>query len=201
MLDWLKTILGDAWTEEIDKKVSEEIGKNFVARADFNTLNTEKKSLADTVKARDQQLEELKKSSGDTAELKKQIEALQTENKTAAETHAKELNRLRVDTAVELALSAAKAKNVKAAKALLELDKAELAEDGTVKGLDEQIKKLAESPETGFMFEASKKPQQQLTGFVPGESGDTPPSGSKDPKDMTYDELCAYLKENPSAKL
>lgn len=54
MLDWLKTILGEAYSEEIDKKVSEEIGKNFVARADFNALNTEKKKLADTVKERDQ---------------------------------------------------------------------------------------------------------------------------------------------------
>ena len=27
MLDWLKTILGEAYSEEIDKKVSEEIGK------------------------------------------------------------------------------------------------------------------------------------------------------------------------------
>lgn len=40
MLEWLKTILGDAYTEEIDKKVSEEIGKNFVARADFNEVST-----------------------------------------------------------------------------------------------------------------------------------------------------------------
>ena len=62
MLDWLKTILGEAYSEEIDKKVSEEIGKNFVARADFNTLNTEKKALADTVKERDKQLETLKAS-------------------------------------------------------------------------------------------------------------------------------------------
>ena len=29
MLDWLKTILGEAYSEEIDKKVSEEIGKNL----------------------------------------------------------------------------------------------------------------------------------------------------------------------------
>lgn len=64
MLDWLKTILGEAYSEEIDKKVSEEIGKNFVARADFNTLNTEKKALADTVKERDKQLETLKASTG-----------------------------------------------------------------------------------------------------------------------------------------
>ena len=65
MLEWLKTILGDAYTEEIDKKVSEEIGKSFVARTDFNTVNTEKKALADTVKERDKQLETLKASTGD----------------------------------------------------------------------------------------------------------------------------------------
>lgn len=60
MLEWLKAILGEAYSEETDKKVSEEIGKNFVARADFNTLSAEKKTLADTVKERDKQLEALK---------------------------------------------------------------------------------------------------------------------------------------------
>ena len=37
-LEWLKPILGDGYTEEIDKAVSEQIGKGFVARADFNEL-------------------------------------------------------------------------------------------------------------------------------------------------------------------
>ena len=121
MLDWLKTILGEAYSEEIDKKVSEEIGKNFVARADFNTLNTEKKALADTVKERDKQLETLKASTGDVEALKTQIATLQTENTAATKAHEAEIKRLKIDTAVELALSAAKAKNVKAVKALLDL--------------------------------------------------------------------------------
>ena len=30
MLEWLKNILGDSWTEDIDKKISAEIGKFFV---------------------------------------------------------------------------------------------------------------------------------------------------------------------------
>ena len=87
MLEWLKTILGDTWTEEIDKKVSDEIGKGFVARADFNTLNTEKKALADTVKDRDKQLETLKAATGDTEALKQQIATLQADNATAAKAH------------------------------------------------------------------------------------------------------------------
>ena len=44
-LEWLKPILGDGYTEEIDKAVSEQIGKGFVARADFNELKESKKML------------------------------------------------------------------------------------------------------------------------------------------------------------
>lgn len=172
MLDWLKTILGDAYTEEIDKKVSEEIGKGFVARADFNALNAEKKSLADTVKERDKQLETLKASTGDVEALKNQIATLQTENANAAKAHEDEIKRLKIDTAVELALSTAKAKSVKAVKALLDLEKAEIADDGTVKGLDDQIKKLAGASETSFLFDQQDPKKKDFKGFKPGESGD-----------------------------
>lgn len=44
MLEWLKTILGDSYTEDIDKAVSAEIGKNFVSKGDFNAKNEELKS-------------------------------------------------------------------------------------------------------------------------------------------------------------
>lgn len=33
--DWLKSILGDAYTEDADKAVAAEIGKRFTAKADF----------------------------------------------------------------------------------------------------------------------------------------------------------------------
>ena len=53
MLDWLKEILGESWTDEIDKKVSDEIGKGFVSRSDFNTKNEELKTAKATLKERD----------------------------------------------------------------------------------------------------------------------------------------------------
>ena len=43
MLEWLKTILGDAYTPEIDTAVSQEIGKGFVARTDFNNTSSKLK--------------------------------------------------------------------------------------------------------------------------------------------------------------
>lgn len=200
MLDWLKPILGEHYSEEIDKKVSEEIGKAFVARSDFNTLNAEKKALADTIKERDTQLEQLKTSGDNVEALKSQITELQTANAAAAAAHEAEIKQLKIDTAVELALSAANAKNVKAVKALLDLTNAELAEDGSVKGLAEQIKKLSKAPDSSFMFNTEQK-QTDFKGLTPSEGSDSTPSGGKAPKDMSYDELCVYLQNNPSAKL
>lgn len=50
-------------------------------------------------------------------------------------------------------------------KALLDLDKAELDADGAVKGLADQIKKLAAAPDSGFMFET--KEQNNLRALSP----------------------------------
>ncbi len=60
MLDWLKTILGDNYTEEIDKAVSEEIGKNFVSRNDFNTKNESVKDLTQRLEEANKQIDAFK---------------------------------------------------------------------------------------------------------------------------------------------
>ena len=66
MLEWLKTVLGDAYTPEIDTAVSQEIGKGFVARTDFNTktakvteLETEVKQLRDFFLAQVEELQQM----------------------------------------------------------------------------------------------------------------------------------------------
>ena len=107
---------------------------------------------------------------------------------------------MKIDTAIAAALTDAKAKNVKAVKALLDLEKAELADDGTVKGLADQIKKLQGAEDSKFLFDTEKK-KQNFKGAVPGETGKEEPDGAVDLKSMSYDELCAYLEENPEAKI
>ena len=42
MLEWLKNILGDGYTEEIDKQVSDEISKAYAPRADLDSANEAK---------------------------------------------------------------------------------------------------------------------------------------------------------------
>lgn len=175
------------------------------ASTEIKNLQTEVEGLKTQVGDRDKQLETLKASAGDNADLKKQIEDLQTENATAKATHESELNQLKIDFAVEKALTGAKAKNIKAVKALLELGEAKLDKDGNVKGLDEQIEKLRSGDDTKFLFEAQKqqKQQQNFKGFQPGASGEQKPGeGEKvDFSKMSYDELTAYMEANPDAQI
>ena len=175
------------------------------AATEIKNLQTEVEGLKTQVGDRDKQLETLKASAGDNADLKKQIEDLQTENATAKANHESELNQLKIDFAVEKALTGAKAKNIKAVKALLELNDAKLDKDGNVKGLAEQIEKLTSGDDTKFLFEAQKqtKQQQNFKGFQPGASGEQKPGeGEKvDFSKMRYDELTAYMEANPDAQI
>ena len=194
MLDWLKTILGEAYTEDIDKKVSAEIGKGFVARADFNTLNEDKKALAGQLSDRDTQLEALRKV--DAESLQAEITRLQGENTAQAAQHKQELASMRRDAAVERALTGARAKHLTAARALLAdfLGKAEVGEDGAVKGLDDEIQKLVKGKDTAFLFEPAK-PKVTLAGAAPADTPQTPPGGEKpDPAKMTYDDFAALME-------
>ena len=172
------------------------------AATEIKNLQTEVEGLKTQVSDRDKQLETLKTSAGDNAELKKQIEDLQTENATAKANHESELNQLKINFAVEKALTGAKAKNIKAVKALLELEDAKLDKDGNVKGLAEQIEKLTTGDDTKFLFEAQKQ-QYNFKGFQPGVSGENKPGeGEKvDFSKMSYDELTAYMEANPDAQI
>ena len=74
-------------------------------KSETKSLQTEIDSLKTQVGDRDKQLEELKKSAGDNEELKKQIATLQDENKTTKAAHEAELKKLKVDYAVDKALT------------------------------------------------------------------------------------------------
>lgn len=170
------------------------------AAAETVNLKTEVAGLNNQVKDRDKQLETLKASVGDNEALTKQIADLQAENTKAKETHESEMDQLKIDFAVEKALTGAQAKNVRAVRALLDLTDAKLDKDGSVKGLKEQIDKLTADDGTKFLFD-TQPAQHTFKGFQPGVSGGVKPGTDMDVSNMGYDELCAYLAENPDAQL
>lgn len=171
-LEWLKTILDDGYTEDIESKIAQEIGKGFVSKADFNAVKTQQKKLEDDLKTRDTQLEELKKATGTAEELTAQIAALQEQNRKDKQAHEAEVARIRLDAAVDKALTESGARNNIAVKALLAafLKDAKVGEDGSVKGLAAEIETLAKGESTSFLFDNTKG--AVIKGMKPGEAGD-----------------------------
>jgi len=150
MLEWLKTILGDSYNEDVDKKVSAEIGKNFVTKTDFNAVNEEKKTLTEQVTERDKQISGLKDKGGDAEALKAEIERLQSENKAAKEKYDSEMKDFRKNALIDAELTKAGAVNVKAVKALLDLSKVDVDSEGKLIGFSEVLKPVQDTEKWAF---------------------------------------------------
>lgn len=199
--DLVKLGLDDETAKKVADASAEEL-KGFIPKARFDEINNDKKKLELDVRERDGQLETLKNSTGDVEGMKKTITDLQTANKTKDETHAAEIKQLKVESAITAVLSASKAKNAKAVKALLDIDleKVELADDGSIKGLDDQIKKLSVADDSKFLFDTETK-KTKIKGVTPGETGKEDPDGKVDVSKMNYEELAAFMAENPDAEI
>lgn len=184
-------------TEEQAKKVMDSLDGNYVTKTRFNEVNEENKTLKKSVSDRDKQLEDLKKSSGDNEELKKQIETLQQENANQKKAHEGEMAQLRLDNAIDAALTAAGAKNIKAVRALLDTSKVKVGEDGKLTGFDDLLSAVQKSD--SYLF-AEKQQKQNFKGFQPGASGNVKPGTKVDMSKMTYEELANYIDQNPDAE-
>lgn len=167
--------------------------KGYVEKSAHNEVVEENKTLKTSVSDRDKQLETLKASAGDNEELKKQIETMKQQNAEQEKAHKAELSQLKLDNAIETALTAAGAKNPKAVKALLDISKVKLGDDGKLSGWDEQLQAVQKSD--GYLF--NTKQQNNFRGFQPGVSGNIKPGEKVDMSKMTYDELAAYMESNP----
>lgn len=175
-------------TEDLAVKVAEKY-KNLVPYERFQEVVTEKNNLKNIVSERDKQLDELKKI--DVDGLKEQITTLQKENKVAKEKYDSELNEIKISNAIEKAITKANGKNVKAVKALLEVEKLELLEDGTLKGLDDQLNSLKGSEDTKFLFNITDT-KPDVKGASPVESSGNSQGGNVDISKMSYDEFVQY---------
>lgn len=188
----------------LEKDVIDEImaenGKDIEAeKSKITQLQTQLDAANKTIKERDTQLETLKNNPDNPETLKQQIKQLQDDNKAAKEAHEKEMKELKVSNALEKALSSAKAKNPKAVKALFELgEDVELADDGSIKGLDEKIKALQKSD--AYLFDDAK-PSTTIKGANPAKTNPNNPTdpGSKKPQEKSYEDFLAEVEAESNA--
>lgn len=177
MLEWLKTILGDSYTEDIDKQISAEIGKGFVARADFNAKNEELKTANGTIAT----LQDAAKQYDGV-----DVDGLKQELANAKTDYENKLKALRRDSAIDLALVNSKARSGKAVRALLDLDKVGFDDQGNLTGLDDQLTALKKTD--AWLFD---------TGAVVNTGGEHGAGGTAEIDGVE----AAFAKLNPGLKL
>lgn len=149
--------------------------KAYVPKTRFDEVNDAKKQAEkdrDTVSG---QLDELKKSTGASEDLKKQIETLQADNKAAADKYATDLKELTLTNAIKTALTG-KVHDEGLVAGLF--DKAKLVIDGDkVVGLEEQLKGL--QTDKAFLFKSEGNGGQGGTGgFRVGGGGNPGGAGT-----------------------
>lgn len=173
-MEWLRKLLESATIkdgkldiDELMKSINTEFPKNAVPKDKFNEVSEAKKQLESDIKERDTQLETLKKSTGDNAELQKQIETLQTDNKKKDEEYQAQLKDLQISNAIKLAV-ADKAQDAELVAGLFDKSKLILSDDGKIMGLEDQLKSLQESK--AFLFKQEEK-QETQPGFKVGADG------------------------------
>lgn len=162
-MEFLKEVLGDSFasvSEKIERfnrehpdravKLADLSGGKYVSKAKYNDLEAEanrlKKQVADFTALRESGKTAL---NSEPSEHEKALSDLKDRYKRDTEALRAELERAKVDAAVDLALVKNGARNIKAARALIQFDGLAL-KDGLVDGLEEQIEQVR--AENSFLF-------------------------------------------------
>jgi hypothetical protein len=190
-MDFLKPVLGDELYTQLETKLKDNkeiklanlASGEYVGKAKFVEVETEKKTLSEQIKERDRQLEELKKV--DANGLQAKIKELEEANKKASLDYEEFKKKSAVEHAIETEILKSKGKNPKAITALL--DKSKIKIDGeTVLGITDQIEAIKKSD--AYLFD---------TGTSNQGANPPPPSGGKTAKQL-YEEAVAALRKNPN---
>lgn len=143
-------------SKEVIDKVMAENGSDIESfKNKISELTTERDGAKEQLTKRDADIAELKKSAEASEALKTQLTALEVKYQQDTTELSTKLAKQSFDTKLELALTG-KVKNVKAAKALLDIEKIQLKED-KLEGLDTQLETLRTSDSYLFVEQTPPK--------------------------------------------
>lgn len=163
--------------------------EKYTSIDDYNTLKAEIEVYKTNSNTLNDTIKNLEKEAGLSETLKLQIEDYK--NKVADKD--KQIEKIKYDAKLEVALNNANARSTKALRAMLDLDKVVMDENGNLNGLDEQITALRESDD--YLF-ATERPG----GLGGGKTTPRTKTVTKNPFSREYfniTEQCRLIKENP----
>lgn len=170
-----KELMNRGISDEHADIVLEMIKDSFVPLYRFNEINDKMKSYKSQLEDKTAEVETLTKKVGDTDKLSKEIQDLKDANAKAAGEHLAAIASIKKSNALDEYLREQGAKNVKAVKALLDMEKITF-EDGKLAGHEEQTTSLKENENSKFMFNTA--PDYTPKGTQPGQASGGSASGS-----------------------
>ena len=144
---------GDIDDATFEAELNKALPEDWIPKGKYNELSESKKLVDKNLENANKTLEELKAKAGLSDDYKSQIDKLKADAKKAEEEHKATIATLKKESAIEKALSDAKARNAKAVRALLDEGKLVLNDDGTLSGLKEQLE--AVKKDNAFLFDSS----------------------------------------------
>ena len=162
----------------------------YVLKTELDAAKTAKTTLEKQLGERNAELEELKKTSGDKAAFEAKYKELKTKYIADKQQYEDTMKDMKINNAIKLKLIST-AQDVDIVAGLIDKNKI-LVSDGSIAGLDEQIKTLKASKP--FLFkEEGKSPQYKPNG---GTGGNDKNPFKKETLNMT--EAGRLLRENPA---
>ncbi|WP_251860398.1 phage scaffolding protein [Clostridium sp. Marseille-Q2269] len=163
--------------EQIDSVMAEN-GKDIESEKEkITSTTTELEDIKTQLKEANTTITDLKKNNGDNEALQTKVKEYENTIKTQKADYDTKVRNLTLDSAIEKALTNAKAKHSDLLSNKIDRDKLVINEDGTVTGLDEQLKGLKENYKDLF--------QEKISGQTPAN----PEGGSE--QNNTYEALMA----------
>lgn len=137
-----------------DEQVSKVMGMHSAelndVRANLQDATSERDQLKKLLEDNDNELTKLRDSAKDNETLQKQLDDLQGKFDQSKQDSENTIKTLKLNNAVDLSIAKSHARNAKAVKALIDMDKVKMTDDG-LSGLDDQISSLQESD--SYLFE------------------------------------------------
>lgn len=121
----------------------------------ISTITGERDQYKDELNTNAQKLKDLQKDAKDNEELQGQLKDLRKEFDDSQKASQDKIASLKLNSAVDLAIAGSHARNGKAVRALIDMDKVKMGDDGTLTGLDDQLTGLKDSD--SYLFEEQPK--------------------------------------------
>lgn len=175
--DFLKS-LGISEQSVIDQIMAENGRDINKVRDELGTYKTQVTDLQNQLGAKDNELNTLREKANQVDGLTEQVNKLTADKTQLTNDLNTKVSALQKSYAIESGLRDAKAKNVKAVMALLDMDKISYA-DGALTGLNEQLETLQKGEDTSFLFTNGNNHQAPSGTNVnnpPANGGNTPPT-------------------------